>query len=102
MSRRFIAWAAVVALLGVALGCGNDKKASTGRAPRQGDVKVTASKIDGLEKAIEAAKGKVVLIDFWATWCGPCVESFPRLVEKHHKYDEKGLAVITVSLDDPD
>src|SRR5262249_54072088 len=57
---------------------------------------------DGVESAIAAAKGKVVLIDCWATWCPPCVASFPKLVEKHEKYSEKGLNVISVSLDDPD
>jgi thiol-disulfide isomerase/thioredoxin len=44
----------------------------------------------------------VVLIDCWATWCGPCVASFPLLVEKHKKYADKGLAVISLSTDDVD
>ena len=64
-----------------------------------GEISVANCKFDGVEKAIEAARGKVVLIDCWATWCGPCVASFPKLVEKHQKYVGKGLAVISMSMD---
>ena len=66
-----------------------------------GEIAVKECKFDGVEKAIAAARGKVVLIDCWATWCGPCVQSFPKLVEKHEKYAAKGLAVISMSMDKP-
>ena len=66
-----------------------------------GSVEVTRCKFDGVEKAIANARGKVVLIDCWATWCPPCVASFPKLVEKHQKYAGKGLAVISLSTDKP-
>lgn len=45
--------------------------------------------------------GQVVLVDFWATWCGPCTELFPHVVALHAKHSSQGLAVISVSLDDP-
>lgn len=67
-----------------------------------GDVQLTLTSTDGVDQRIAALKGKVVLIDCWATWCGPCVSSFPKLVEKHQKYADKGLAVISLSNDDPD
>jgi thiol-disulfide isomerase/thioredoxin len=67
-----------------------------------GEVAVRPVRFDGVEKAIADAKGKVILIDCWATWCGPCVASFPKLVEKHQKYHAKGLAVISLSLDQAD
>ena len=54
------------------------------------------------EAALAAHRGKVVLVDFWATWCIPCIQAFPHTVEWSRKYAEKGLAVISVSLDDPD
>lgn len=46
----------------------------------------------------EGLKGKVVLIDFWATWCGPCVAATPMVQALHEKYGDKGLVVIGANL----
>jgi thiol-disulfide isomerase/thioredoxin len=43
--------------------------------------------------------GKVVLVDFWATWCGPCVAEIPNVLEQYEKYHAKGFEVIGISLD---
>jgi thiol-disulfide isomerase/thioredoxin len=66
--------------------------------------KVSLTKVDRAEfdKVIARHKGKVVLVDFWATWCAPCVKQFPHTVGLAHKYADKGLVVISVSFDDPD
>jgi cytochrome c biogenesis protein CcmG/thiol:disulfide interchange protein DsbE len=45
-------------------------------------------------------KGKVVLVDFWASWCGPCKGSFPVLEQLHQTYGEKGLVILAVNLDE--
>lgn len=44
-------------------------------------------------------KGKVVYLDFWASWCGPCRESFPWMEKMHQHYKDQGLEVIAVNLD---
>lgn len=50
---------------------------------------------------IEALKGKVVLLDFWATWCGPCRKVMPALEQMHKDWADKGLVVIGVTKDSP-
>jgi thiol-disulfide isomerase/thioredoxin len=56
--------------------------------------------IEGRHLKLSDLKGKVVLIDFWATWCGPCVQEMPALKKLHQKYKEKGLEIVAVSIDD--
>jgi peroxiredoxin len=48
----------------------------------------------------ELEKGKAYLIEFWATWCGPCVKAIPHVNELHVKYADKGLVVIGIGVDD--
>ncbi len=50
-------------------------------------------------KLPESLKGKVVIVDFWASWCGPCKESFPVMEDLQTKYGSKGLVVLAVNLD---
>jgi len=61
------------------------------------DLRFTA--VDGREVDVSKMKGKVVLIDFWATWCGPCVAEFPHVKEAFEKNHPKGFEIVGVSLD---
>jgi thiol-disulfide isomerase/thioredoxin len=56
----------------------------------------------GLQQVLDEFKDqkKAVLVDFWATWCGPCKEGFPHTVELARKYGGDGLAVVTVALEE--
>jgi len=54
---------------------------------------------DGKEINLESLKGKVVYLDFWASWCDPCRKSFPWMNEIHSRYDSKKFTIIAVNLD---
>jgi len=56
--------------------------------------------VDGKPIALSSFKGKVVLIDFWASWCGPCRKEMPNVVKAYAKYKAKGFEIYGVSLDD--
>ena len=55
---------------------------------------------DGRNVSLSDYKGKVVLLNFWATWCGPCKLEIPWFVEFEQKYKDRGFAVLGVSMDD--
>jgi thiol-disulfide isomerase/thioredoxin len=56
----------------------------------------------GLAEVLREHRGRPVLVDMWATWCGPCVESFPETVAFARRYGDRGLVVVSLSFDDPD
>jgi thiol-disulfide isomerase/thioredoxin len=59
----------------------------------------TITTIDGKQVSLDSLAGKVVLIDFWATWCGPCREALPHIRDIAHRFQEQPLVVISISLD---
>jgi thiol-disulfide isomerase/thioredoxin len=60
-----------------------------------------ADAVKGTTVSIKGLKGKVVVIDFWATWCGPCVAEMPKMKKIYAEYHDKGVEFIGVSLDQP-
>ncbi len=49
--------------------------------------------------ALDTLRGKIVYVDFWASWCGPCRRSFPWMSEMHDKYAARGLAIVAINVD---
>jgi thiol-disulfide isomerase/thioredoxin len=62
-------------------------------------IEVTGTLLDGEQVDWESYRGKVVLVDFWATWCGPCRAEVPNILAMHKAYGSKGFDVLGVSLD---
>jgi peroxiredoxin len=66
----------------------------------QNAADLTLPDLNGKTVSLSEFKGKVVLLDFWASWCGPCRHNNPRLVKLYHKYHDKGFEIYGVSLDE--
>lgn len=59
----------------------------------------SAKKLDGKTLRLADLRGKIVIMDFWATWCGPCIKEIPNIKKLYEKYKSKGLEIIGISLD---
>ena len=83
------------------------------RSPRKASLSVPASttmgkpapelRLDDLEGkplSLGDFKGKVVFVNFWATWCGPCQDEIPSLIELQNKYASKGFTVVGIAMDE--
>jgi cytochrome c biogenesis protein CcmG/thiol:disulfide interchange protein DsbE len=99
--RSFLTWFMIFSLCtgGVLLlsHCSKEKKTSPGLAQD-----FTLKSLDGQEISLSQLKGKVVLLDFWATWCAPCRESIPHLVQLYKNHRENGFELIGLSVDKGD
>jgi thiol-disulfide isomerase/thioredoxin len=56
----------------------------------------------GVKPTLENLRGKVLLLEFWGTWCGPCVRAMPRIQQLHERYAERGVTVLALSYETPE
>jgi peroxiredoxin len=68
--------------------------------PGQNAIDLSLPDLNGKMVSLSDMKGKIVLIDFWASWCGPCRHNNPRLIKLYNKYHGKGLEIYGISLDE--
>ena len=84
----------------VVAGCHQSASSTATETPATStDVTLIRGDAKALDELIAKHKGQVVLVDYWATWCLPCVENFPHTVMLAKKYRDQGLAAISVSFD---
>jgi len=70
------------------------------RPPRIGTAAPEFTVQDADRKvSLSELRGKVVVLNFWATWCGPCVEEMPSLVQLQQRFKDKGVSVVGISID---
>jgi thiol-disulfide isomerase/thioredoxin len=67
---------------------------------KKANLSFTITDMNGKSVSLASYKGKVILLDFWATWCGPCKAEIPNFVELQNEYGPKGFAVLGLSVDD--
>ena len=103
MNNKFLAalFFAIISLAGFTFsGC--SKSASGPAAPTKlaDEPAVTFKDLQGKDLPLDSLKGKVVLVNFWATWCEPCRAEIPWMIEFQQKYGSKGFTMLGVAMDD--
>ena len=76
------------------------RAAKTNQESKSSPVDFTVKDLEDRDVTLSQFKGKVVLVNFWATWCGPCRIEIPWLTEFQQKYDARGFTVLGVAMDE--
>ena len=78
---------------------GKIKAAEMSKTLKEKPLELAFTSTDGKEVDMAKLRGKVVLIDFWATWCGPCVKEIPNVVATYNKLHDQGFEIVGISFD---
>jgi thiol-disulfide isomerase/thioredoxin len=101
-----LALLAAIAMPLVVFGCGSGTarqaagQSGGAASPTPDEDSVQIPTLDGASASINQYKGKLVLVNFWATWCAPCRTEIPWLIEFNQKYGPKGFVILGVAMDD--
>ena len=108
-SVLWIAMVTVVLLAGFYFLSGNTSKAEKGLAPTLPPSKLsgaapafTLTDLNGKPVSLADFRGKVVVLDFWATWCPPCKKEIPDFISLQQEYGSRGVQIVGIALDEPD
>lgn len=99
--HRLLASVLLIALL-LLIGCQPKQASVVEPPPDNTEINVRVVNRQQYDEAIAKYRGKVVLVDFWATWCTECLEKFPHTVEISQTYPRDSLALVSLSFDNPD
>jgi thiol-disulfide isomerase/thioredoxin len=107
-ASRWGRWALYAAVALVALAAGMGVQLWRGTAgvpsspgPAEAILALKLPEPGGKVQAIEQWRGKVLVVNFWATWCAPCREEMPMFVKMQDKYRERGVQFVGIAIDDP-
>ena len=110
MLRRPLAWIALAITAIVALGAGLYLEQRTPVLPGAADPTLDGASLlalalpdaGGREQPLGQWKGKVLIVNFWATWCAPCREEMPQFVKAQQEFGARGLQFVGIAIDQPD
>jgi cytochrome c biogenesis protein CcmG/thiol:disulfide interchange protein DsbE len=103
--NRFLKVALAIALLSIAVGCDRSTQPPTTAELAKGTANfkpapaVSFQNLDGQTVTLAQYRGKVVLVNFWATWCEPCRSEIPELIQFQKEYGNRGFTVLGVAMD---
>jgi thiol-disulfide isomerase/thioredoxin len=104
MSRRFVPWI-IIAMSAVAAAVGGvylSSREPEGTADGAALLAVSLPDALGKEESLGQWRGKVLVVNFWATWCGPCLEEMPEFVRAQRELGGKGLQFVGIAVDQQD